>query len=100
MRRPRKRPAVVVAATADNYVRAQEDRLAGSSSLARHVSIKRLSELTGFDRGTPRGWLCEGCPVVSRRALGDDYVPDICAVWEWMRDACRRPGDWLAVCRF
>lgn len=64
-------------------MREQEDRMAGASSPARHISIKRLSELTGFDRGTIRTWLDEGCPVVSRGARGDDYVLDIRAVWKW-----------------
>lgn len=83
MRSPRTPPAAVVSAKADDYFRDQEDRLAGSTSPARHVSIKRLSELTGFDRLTIRNWLDEGCPVVSRGARGDDYVLDIRAVWKW-----------------
>lgn len=83
MRRPRTLPDAVVATKADNYMREQEDRMARTTSPAGHVSIKRLSELTGFDRMTIRSWRDEGCPVISRGARGDDYVLDIRAGWKW-----------------
>lgn len=60
---------------------------------ARHVSIKRLHELTGFDRNTIKSWIDKGCPVVSAGERGTDYVLDIRAVWKWReREVAKATG--------
>lgn len=56
----------------------------------RHVSIKKLSELTGFDRNTIKSWIAKGCPVVSEGEMGTGYVLDIRAVWKWREREVRR----------
>ncbi|WP_024351032.1 terminase small subunit [Aurantimonas coralicida] len=62
-----------------------------SEKSARVVSIAEFSRITGFDRGTLRGWIDKGCPTESAAtARGEAILVDVRAVWKWREEQVAR----------
>lgn len=61
-----------------------------SEKTERLVSLSRFSELTGFDRGTIRGWIDKKCPIEpGSGGKGEAIIVDIRAVWQWREETVR-----------
>ena len=69
---------------------AVEAATAGADRSAHLVSISRLADILGRDRGTLADWIAKGCPAAKTGASGEATLVDPAAVvaWreKWVRD--------------
>lgn len=68
---------------------AVEDAVAGEDRSSHLLSISRLADLIGRDRGTISAWIDKGCPVAKRGSSGESTLLDPRDVFAWREEFVR-----------